>query len=69
MMVKGSKMLQNIIKKGELVTAIGAHDAMSARLVEKAGFNAVYVGSDSLEGTQKACPDIDVMTKTESLIL
>jgi len=66
-MIPEGKNLKNLIKKGEMVVAIGAHDALSAQLVEKIGFNAIYVGSYSLEGTQKGEPDMDIMTKTEKL--
>jgi PEP phosphonomutase and related enzymes len=66
-MEKNGSKLKDIINKGELVVAIGAHDALNAKLVEKAGFNAVYIGSYSLEGTQKTNPDINIMTKTEKL--
>ncbi|MCL4376978.1 MAG: isocitrate lyase/PEP mutase family protein [Actinobacteria bacterium] len=66
-MKKNGSRLKDIINKGELVVAVGAHDALNAKLVEKAGFNAVYIGSYSLEGTQKTNPDINIMTKTEKL--
>jgi len=46
-MIPEGKNLKNLIKKGEMVVAIGAHDALSAQLVEKIGFNAIYVGSYS----------------------
>src|SRR3972149_10529395 len=66
-MIPKKKNLKNLINKGEMVVAIGAHDALNAQLVEKTGFNAIYVGSYSLEGTQKGEPDMDIMTKTEKL--
>src|SRR3972149_10820312 len=66
-MIKNKNKLRDNINKGELVVAIGAHDAFNAKLVEKIGFNAVYIGSYSLEGTQKGEPDMDIMTKTEKL--
>ena len=66
-MIPSQKNLKNFIKRGEMVVAIGAHDALNARIVEKIGFNAVYIGSYSLEGTQKVEPDMDIMTKTEKL--
>ncbi|MCL4417425.1 MAG: isocitrate lyase/PEP mutase family protein [Actinobacteria bacterium] len=66
-MIQKEKNLKNLISRGEMVTAIGAHDALNAQLVEKIGFNAIYIGSYSLEGTQKGEPDMDIMTKTEKL--
>ncbi|MCL5072453.1 MAG: isocitrate lyase/PEP mutase family protein [Actinobacteria bacterium] len=66
-MIPKEKNLKNLMNRGEMVVAIGAHDALNAQLVEKIGFNAIYIGSYSLEGTQKGEPDMDIMTKTEKL--
>ena len=46
-----SAILRQRIEAGEMTEAIGAHDALSARLVERAGFNAIYVGSYATEAT------------------
>lgn len=66
-MIPKQKNLKNLMNGPEMVVAIGAHDALNARLVQKIGFNAIYIGSYSLEGTQKGEPDMDIMTKTEKL--
>lgn len=62
-------MLRNMIARGEMVVAIGAHDAFSAILVEKAGFNAVYIGSFITEASFLGKPDLALMTKTERLMI
>ena len=49
--IKGPAQLQQLIDNGEMAVAIGAHDAFSAVLVERAGFNAVYIGSFATEAT------------------
>jgi len=51
------------------VVAIGAHDALSAVLVERAGFNAVYIGSFATEATFLGQPDLALMPKTERLMI
>ena len=48
---------------------VGAHDALSALLIERAGFDAVYVGSFSTSATSMGKPDLDLMPKTERLII
>src|SRR4051812_30343870 len=54
---------------GKTVVAIGAHDALSARLVEQAGFDAVYVGSYATEATALGGPDLALMSKTDRLTI
>lgn len=67
--MKKTTRLQNMIENGEFVVAIGAHDALSAVLVERAGFNAIYVGSYATEATYLGQPDLALMSKTERLML
>jgi 2-methylisocitrate lyase-like PEP mutase family enzyme len=61
--------LRKMMKKGETVVAIGAYDPFSAILVERAGFNGVYVGSFITEASFLGGPDLGLMTKTERLML
>jgi 2-methylisocitrate lyase-like PEP mutase family enzyme len=58
-----------MIDNREMVVAIGAHDALSARLVEQAGFNAIYIGSYATEATFLGKPDLALMSKTERLMI
>lgn len=67
--MKATKRLQAMIDDGELVVAIGAHDALSALIIERADFNAVYVGSYSTEATFLGKPDMALMSKTERLLI
>jgi 2,3-dimethylmalate lyase len=39
----------------------GAHDALSARLIERAGFRAYFIGGFPLVGARYAVPDIGLM--------
>lgn len=43
----------------------GAYDAMSAMLVEQAGFDAVYIGSFATAASAYALPDVGLLTLTE----
>ena len=67
--MKSTAVLQGMIDNGEMVVAIGAHDALSAVLVERAGFNAVYVGSYATEATFHGKPDLALMSKTERVMI
>lgn len=62
-----SRGLRARIEAKEFVTAIGAHDALTARQVEVAGFDAVYVGSYSTEAAALAAPDLSLMSRDERL--
>ena len=48
---------------------VGANDALSALLIEQAGFDGIYVGSYSTSATFLGKPDLDLMSKTERLML
>jgi 2-methylisocitrate lyase-like PEP mutase family enzyme len=63
--VNRSAILRQRIEAGEMTEAIGAHDALSARLVERAGFNAIYVGSYATEATFLGGPDLALMSKDD----
>ena len=49
---------KSIVKVG------GAFDAMSAKLVESAGFDAIWAGSFAISATH-ALPDASILTMTE----
>jgi phosphoenolpyruvate phosphomutase len=45
----------------------GAHDAMSAVLLERAGFPALWVSGFALSAAQFAMPDVNLVSMTESV--
>lgn len=47
------------------VVVPGAHDALSAVLAERSGFNAVYLSGFAFEATQLGAPDMAVSTMSE----
>ena len=59
----------NPLRRERPCTWWGAHDALSALLIERAGFDAVYVGSYSTQATYLGKLDLDLMSKTERLML
>lgn len=49
------------------IVAVGAHDAMSARLIEQRGFEAVWVSGLGVSTMAHALPDINLVTMSEAL--
>lgn len=45
----------------------GAHDALSAKLIEEAGYDAVWASSFGISASTKCLPDANVLTMTEAL--
>jgi len=65
-MASKSKLLREKIKSQSIVKVIGAYDAMSAKLVEIHGFDAIWAGS-FVVSTTHALPDASILTMTEFL--
>ena len=61
--------IRQSIAEGKTMHLVGAHDALSALLIERAGFDAIYVGSYSTQATFLGKLDLDLMSKTERLML
>jgi 2-methylisocitrate lyase-like PEP mutase family enzyme len=59
--------LRRLITGDTAIPVVGAYDALTARLVEQAGFQAVYVGGYALSATQLGLPDVGLLTATEML--
>ena len=57
--------LKALIDSGRLVRAPGAYDALSARLVQRAGFEAVYMTGFGATASRLGQPDIGLLTQTE----
>ena len=60
------EILQKTLSSKSIVKVGGAFDAMSAKLVEINGFDAIWAGSFAISATH-ALPDASIMTMTEFL--
>lgn len=60
-------ILKELLNAGRLIQAPGASDALTARLVEQAGFPAVYMTGFGATATTLGMPDLGLMTQTEML--
>lgn len=54
--------MKSLIRANETVIIPGAHDAISARMIEDAGFKTFGIGGSALAATQLALPDIGLQS-------
>jgi 2-methylisocitrate lyase-like PEP mutase family enzyme len=60
-----SRQLRDLLARRDIVMAPGASDALTARLVEAAGFPAVYMTGFGATAVRLGTPDLGLMTQTE----
>jgi hypothetical protein len=58
-------ILKNLIQKEKYIMVPGVYDAVSARLVEQAGFPVVYIGSYATAASQYGLPDDGMVNLTQ----
>jgi len=63
--MKKTALLQKYILEPEILVMPGAHDVLSARIIEKAGFKALAVGGYSATACLLGKPDLSFLTLTE----
>jgi 2-methylisocitrate lyase-like PEP mutase family enzyme len=63
--MNAAENLRGLLAAGRLVQAPGAPDPLTARLVERAGFPAVYMTGFGATATRLGQPDLGLMTQTE----
>jgi len=59
-----SKKLRNFFSSHKLIRVMGAHNALSAKLLEKSGFDAVWASGLEIS-TSYALPDANILTMTD----
>src|SRR5665213_1159154 len=59
-----ARRLRELLRRGGMVTAPGAYDCITARLIERAGFDAVYMTGAGTAATL-GYPDFDLVTMSE----
>ena len=59
------QQLRQLLNKPGIIRAPGAYDAWSARLIEQAGFPAVYMTGYGVSASAIGRPDIGLLTMTE----
>ena len=64
-MTNAAAQLRHLLASGTIVMAPGAPDSITARLVQKAGFGAVYMTGFGATASRLGMPDIGLLTQTE----
>jgi phosphoenolpyruvate phosphomutase len=59
--------LRELLRRPGVVKAVGAHDALSARLIERAGFDAIWASGFAISASLKCIPDASFITSSEQL--
>jgi 2-methylisocitrate lyase-like PEP mutase family enzyme len=59
--------LKKLISRKKIVVAPGAYDALTAKLIEGAGFEAVYMTGYGTAAAMRGLPDLGLLTMTEML--
>lgn len=62
-----AKVLRQLLDRPEILVAPGAVDALTGRLIEEAGFNALYASGAGIANAQFGFPDIGLLTLTEMI--
>jgi 2-methylisocitrate lyase-like PEP mutase family enzyme len=57
--------LRQRLKAGGIIAAPGAPDSLTARLIEQAGFDAIYMAGLGATASQLGCPDLGLLTQAE----
>lgn len=66
-MTKARLQLSAAVRSGRTVWAAGAFDALSARLIEEAGFRALVTSGFGISSSFLGKPDVELYTMTENL--
>lgn len=64
-MEKMTSRLRSLLKRGTILVAPGAHDVLTARIIEKEGFEAVYMTGYGTSASLLGRPDVQLLTMTE----
>ena len=60
-----SVLLRRLIQENEILIAPGSYDALSAKLIEQAGFKVMLMGGYSIAASRLAEPDVGYLSMTE----
>jgi 2-methylisocitrate lyase-like PEP mutase family enzyme len=63
----GGRALRRRLESGRILRAPGCFDALSVRMIERAGFEAAFLGGFAVAATKLALPDVGLMAYGEVL--
>lgn len=64
-MIKNGKIVRARLQKKEILVAPGAHDVLTAKIIEKVGFEAVYMTGYGNTASILGTPDVGLITFSE----
>ena len=59
--------LRALLKRPGAIKAVGAHDALSARLIQRAGFDAIWASGFAISASLKCIPDASFIDSSQQL--
>ncbi len=65
--MRATTKFRQLLKEPGIITAPGAYDCLSAKLIENAGFSAVYMTGAGMSVSRIGYPDMGLATMTEML--
>ncbi len=63
--IKTTRKIRELLAKPGIITTLGAHDVMTAVLVEQAGFDTVFIGGFGTSASLYGLPDLNFLGMTE----
>lgn len=64
-MNNGPKKVRQLLARPGIIRSLGAHDVLTALLVEQAGFETVFIGGFGTSASLLGLPDLNMITMTE----
>src|SRR3989442_9878555 len=64
-MVKPTGRLRELLAAPGIIRSLGAHDVFTALIVERAGFETVFIGGFGTSASMLGLPDLNFLTMTE----
>src|SRR5215210_3826473 len=61
--------LRALLKRPGVIKVVGAHDALSAKLIERAGFDAIWASGFAISASLKCIPDASFIDSSEQLAI
>src|ERR671936_595595 len=61
----GPKRIRELLAKPGIIRSLGAHDVFTALIVERAGFETVFIGGFGTTASMLGLPDLNFLTATE----
>src|SRR5262252_4933069 len=63
--MQSTQRLRQLLQRPGLIRSLGAHDVFTARLIEAAGLETVFVGGFGTSASLLGLPDVGLLTLTE----